>query len=103
MYQISDLINGKPSWRTNSHAIWHWSGFWFGIDSRQWVIGYLADIGTNFAGIYANDTHGGLDDDKNVWAYDNLDNGWMFVGANDFSIDCTSKTVEKNRTERLLT
>ena len=83
LYEISDPVNGKQSWTSGSHAIWYGQG--------KWLIGPLDAIGTDICGILANDDYGTLDDDNNQWKYWNLGHGWMYTGANDVSIDCTSK------------
>ena len=58
MYQISDPINGKPSWTSNSRAIWY-------LLTEIWFIGDLENIGEDFGSIYTNDNDGGLDDTNN--------------------------------------
>ena len=83
IYQISDPINGKQSWTSGWTAIWYGQG--------KWDIGDLEYIGTGVCGIYAHDDYGGLDDDNNQWEYWYFGNGWTYAGANDVSIDCTSK------------
>ena len=84
MYQISDPINGKPSWTTDFHAIWYWQGYW--------SIGYLSNIGTNTVGMFASDDYEGLDDDNNQWYYADGSN-FISAGANDVNITCTSNNI----------
>ena len=85
MYQISDPINGKPSWTSNSRAIWYlFNGYWF--------IGDLENIGENYASIYTNDNDGGLDDTNNQWKYWDGSN-WIPASTNDIFINCTSKYI----------
>ena len=84
MYQISDPINGKPSWTTHSLAIWYWQGYW--------NIGYLSNIGTNTVGMFASDDYEGLDDDNNQWKY-HVGSDYVLAGANDVSITCTSNNI----------
>ena len=83
IYHISDPINGKQSWTSGSTAIWYAQG--------RWNIGSLDNIGTGVCGIFGFDDYGGLDDDNKVWKYFDMGNGWLTAGANDVSIDCTSK------------
>ena len=83
LYQISDPIKGKQSWTSGSNAIWYVQG--------KWQIGSLDNIGTFFGGIHAVNDYGRLDDDKNEWWYYDPGNGWFWAGANNVSIDCTSK------------
>ena len=42
VYERSDiLVNGKPSWNNNVHAIWY-------VSKRdEWVVGNLTDLGHN--------------------------------------------------------
>ena len=82
IYQISDPINGKQSWISGSNAIWYWQG--------DWLIGSLEDIGTMVGSMSLFDDHGGLDNENNVWTYW-TGYGWFNAGANEVSIDCTSK------------
>ena len=82
IYQISDPINGKQSWTSNSHAIWY-------LLTDKWLIGDLEKIGEDNAGIYAFDDYGGLDDANNQWTYWDGSN-WISAGANDVNITCTS-------------
>ena len=86
MYQISDPINGKPSWTTDFLAIWYWQGYW--------NIGYLSNIGTSTVGMFASDVYEGLDDANNQWYYwDGSDYDWILAGANDVNTTCTSNNI----------
>ena len=49
-YEVSEKINGKPTWVTHSSAIWY--------SQQQWVIGDLSDIGGNSGGIFAYEKGG---------------------------------------------
>ena len=83
IYQISDLVNGQPSWTSNSHAIW------YSLDSYSWLIGNLDGIGENYCYIYGHDNNnGGLD--NNQWNYWD-GSAWIPASANDIFINCTSK------------
>ena len=89
MYHISDAINGKESWTSNSHAIWYSLEY-------GWLIGDLDNIGENVCYIYANDDYGGLDDTNNQWNYHD-GSSWIPASANDIFINCTSKNFFQNK------
>ena len=48
-YELSENINGKPSWKSETHAIWYHPKF------KTWFIGKLSYIGTSIAGIVSVD------------------------------------------------
>ena len=85
MYQISDPINGKPSWISVSNAIWYSLSF-------GWLIGTLDAIGEDLCLIYAADDYGGLDDTNNQWNYYDGSN-WVSATSNEININCTSKDL----------
>ena len=69
-YQISDTVNGKPSWKSDANAIWNWNG--------NWMIGYRNKLGENDGELTAPDNYEGLTDNRNVWNYyDNLIDRWI--------------------------
>ena len=49
-YEVSEKINGEPTWVSSSNAIWY--------SQRQWVIGELSVIGENYGGIFAYEKGG---------------------------------------------
>ena len=53
-YEISDMVNGKPSWifHENKRAIWY--------DRGNWNVGFLRNLGTETTKLYSNGT-GDLD------------------------------------------
>ena len=88
MYQISDPINGKPTWILPPYAIWYNS------EHGDWLIGFLDDIGQNLCTFYASDDYGGLDDSNNQWNYwHSWDGNFVSAGANDVNITCTSNNI----------
>ena len=86
MYQISDLIDGKPSWTSVSNAIWYI------LEYDAWSIATLDYIGDSAAYMFAFDIYGGLDDTNNQWKYWDGSN-WILASANDIFINCTSKYI----------
>ena len=61
-YQISETVNGKPSWKSGEHAIWC-------NPYGNWMIGYWNKLGENDGEFYASNDYGGLTDNRNVWKY----------------------------------
>ena len=84
-YQLSDTVNGKPSWIMNSHAIWYDNG-----KVKSWIIGEKKDIGKNLAYIYALSVSEGPDDNSNIWRYTNDNLKWVKTDLKDVSIQCTA-------------
>ena len=83
-YEISETINGKPSWIANDQAIWWIPEF------SQWGIGSLDSIGSGFRGLTGvpideNDL-GMPYDQKYIWKYWN--GYWKTPGANDIKVQC---------------
>ena len=85
MYQISDPINGKPSWTLDPYAIWYSLEY-------GWLIGRLDYIGQNVCKFYASDDCGELDDSNNQWYY-GVGSNWILAGTNDVNITCTSNNI----------
>ena len=85
MYQISDPINGKPSWTLDPFAIWY-------SLQNAWLIGTLDYIGEDSCDFYTYDDYGGLDDANNQWYY-GVGSNWILTGANDVNITCTSNNI----------
>ena len=87
-YQISETLNGKPSWELSAKAIWYSS------DINAWAIGSSTYVGSNSAIIMAYDYFGGLTDDQNVWKYYSYNQGvWMTSAPNDTSVQCCQTVI----------
>ena len=87
-YQISETLNGKPSWEVSAKAIWYSS------DINAWAIGSSMYVGSNSAIIMAYDYFGGLTDDQNVWMYYSYNQGaWMTSAPNDTSVQCCQTVI----------
>ena len=100
-YQISETVNGKPSWKsvTTINAIW------FLPVQNNWMIGYRSKLGEDDGQIYAsNDYEEGLLDIQNIWKYA-VDNGsWITPSSsNDVIITCsTGKNLQNIFGQNLL-
>ena len=62
-YQISETVNGKPSWKSGENAIW------YAPVDNNWLIGYLNKLGEDDGEFFAPNNYGGLADNRNVWKY----------------------------------
>ena len=86
-YEISNLVNGKPSWVSNTQAIW------FVPKHKDWAIGYQSKIGTSIRGISSLGNHRTVDPDNipgNWWQYYS-GNRWSLSNARDIIIQCIGK------------
>ena len=82
-YETSALVNGKPSWTSQSTAIW------YSQDDNDWQIGDLINIGTDLGIIYTDGML--LTPNKNgKWMYD-IEEMWKELDTNDFSIECIAR------------
>ena len=84
-YQISETVNGKPSWKsvTTINAIW------FLPVQNNWMIGYRSKLGEDDGQIYASNDYGGLSDIHNIWKYTVDDRSWITPSSsNDVIITC---------------
>ena len=83
-YEISETINGKPSWISNDQAIW-----WV-PEHSEWGIGPLYAIGSNTRGLTGSSSQWPYDQ-KCTWKYWN---GSFFTtpGANDIKVQCIGNT-----------
>ena len=79
-YKLSSTINGKPSWITESQAIW------FIPQWNQWAIGPLDSLGTTFRGIRSDQFAKGPQNVV-VWAYNVKNKGW-WPANNDIIVEC---------------
>ena len=62
IYEISETINGQPSWIKDNRAIWY-------TEANSWVIGGLQYIGSLSCRMYTYPSSGGLTDELNDWKY----------------------------------
>ena len=86
-YQISETVNGKPSWKsvTTINAIW------FLPVQNNWMIGYRSKLGEDDGQIYASNDYGGLSDINNIWKYKVDDGPWITPSSsNDVIITCST-------------
>ena len=89
-YEISALVNGKPSWTSQSKAIWY-------IQNRNmWMIGHLSSIGKPNGPIYTTGTLFGPSE-VNWNSY--IEKMWKKLDKNDFTIECV---VRKGTNQQLL-
>ena len=68
-YQISETVNGKPSWKSGENAIWCNS-------NGYWMIGYWNKLGEDDGHFYARNDYEGLTDNRNVWKYTKDERTW---------------------------
>ena len=79
-YELSASVNGKPSWTSQSTAIW------YSQDNNTWEIGNLNDIGEPMGVINTYEML--LGENENCkWSYHNGEM-WKELDTNDFSIEC---------------
>ena len=69
-YQISKIVNGRPSWKSGENAIWC-------NPNGNWMIGYWKKLGGNDGEFFAPNDYGGLTDNRNDWKYTVDDSTWL--------------------------
>ena len=81
-YQLSSTVNGRPSWTTESQAIWYVPEY------KDWAIGSLENIGNTLSGISSVDDNE-VDDPQHMvsWNYSNGDE-WVVDEKNDIIVEC---------------
>ena len=80
-YQIATIVNGKPSWKNDAHAIWYIQSY------SAWSIGPLSQIGNNAGSIFTFNISGITDDDNQWWYW--YGNGLTSPSdPNDIQITC---------------
>ena len=79
-YEKSASVNGKPSWTSQSKAIWKHPRL------NTWMIGNLKDTGTHWGSIYTNGL--GLRSKYSKWYNGKI---WKQLDPIDFSIECISR------------
>ena len=99
-YQISNLVNGKPSWKSPSQGIWYIPLF------ERWVIGSSAEIGTAATQGIFSEAEVKISVRKFALPYDyevsceyyngnwsNLEKEkWLVADKNDLIVNCTNIT-----------
>ena len=89
-YRLSEKINGKPSWKSGTQAIWYYPRY------NQWIMGSISNIGTNTGGIYSfvlnTEYVCPQQVPKDKWKYYD-GSKWKEVNSNDFSFQCTGTYV----------
>ena len=70
-YQISETVNGRPSWKSGENAIW------YEPVGNSWLIGYWKKLGEDAGEFFARNNYGGLTDNRNVWKYTMDDSTWL--------------------------
>ena len=86
IYEISETVNEKSSWKKGDRAIWYSQDY-------SWDIGPIEYLGTTISSMYTypdywgNSNSGGLTDDTLEWKY--TDGGvWKTAPTGDISIEC---------------
>ena len=82
-YELSALVNGKPSWTSHSKAIWYCQ------DQKIWVIGRLNNIGKPNGPIYTRGMLLGANA-NHKWIY-KCEKNWKELETNDFRIECITR------------
>ena len=83
-YQLSSIVNGRPSWTSISilRSIWYIPRF------KNWAVGPLESLGTTNRGISSRFYNEG-DDPQNIkyWDYYKSGSGWISPDVNDVIIE----------------
>ena len=82
-YELSALVNGKPSWTSQSTAIWYIQ------DGNTWEIGNLNDIGKPLGNIYTTGTLFGANENGKWNSI--IEKTWKNPDKNDFTIECIAR------------
>ena len=80
---MSTSVNGKPSWTSQSKAIWY-------IQNRNtWMIGDLKNIGEPLGFIYTTGFLLGANENAKWNSF--IEKKWKKLDKNDFSIECIAR------------
>ena len=94
-YQISETVNGKPSWKNGENAIWS--------VGNNWMIGYWNKLGEDDGELFAPNNYGGLADNRNVWKYSVDGRTWITPSdSNDVIISSSGGKESKNFHKNLI-
>ena len=88
---MSTSVNGKPSWTSQSKAIWYIQ------NGNMWMIGNLKNIGEPLGFICTTGILLGANE-NGKWSYSH-EMKWKKLDTNDFSIECV---VRKGTNQQLL-
>ena len=80
IYEISESVNGQPSWEKGAEVIWY-------SPNNFWHMGPVEYVGTTWASLYATPNSGGLTDDTNVWKYYDSPE-WKTSPPGDIDVKC---------------
>ena len=91
IYQESQPVNGKPSWKNKDNAIWYLES------EKNWLIGPLKWIGYDAAYIHASNSFDGLTDYRNQWKYWDGSSWKASSDSNDVSVTCKDANLNGKR------
>ena len=80
IYEISESVNGQPSWEKGAEVIWY-------SPNNNWVMGPTEYVGTTWSSLYATPNSGGLTDDTNEWKYYDSPE-WKTSPPGDIDVKC---------------
>ena len=87
IYQESQPVNGKPSWKNEDNAIWYLES------ENNWLIGPLKWIGHDAAYIHASNSFEGLTDYRNQWKYWDGSSWKVSSDSNDVTVTCKDSNL----------
>ena len=87
IYQESQPVNGKPSWKNEDNAIWYLKS------ENNWLIGPLKWIGHDAAYIHASNSFEGLTDYRNQWKYWDGSSWKVSSDSNDVTVTCKDSNL----------
>ena len=103
-YSLSSLVNGQPSWTSESCGY----GIWYIQDGRRWKIGPLESIGEENGEIESNPLGSELEHPFNMpfkimdWNY-YTENGWMRSnGIEEIVVECIGEEDRQRKGKLLL-
>jgi hypothetical protein len=80
---MSASVNGKPSWTSQSKAIW------YNQDHNLWLIGNLNQIGTTMGFFFTTGTLFGANENGKWNSI--IEKTWKNPDKNDFTIECIAR------------
>lgn len=82
-YELSSVINGKPSFKLGNKALW------YNTKTNNWIIGSIGNLESDTGAFYTKNKFGGLTDVKNTWKYWKNNEWKKTPGPNDIKVECT--------------